>query len=131
MKSQKKSIKNAVMILWTLFPFAKAKHNPFNNTDTETGGQFKLYANYPNPFSTITIIYFALMHPSRTQINLFNAGGKKLLTLTDENMQAGIQRVPLYRVINNVTLTTGIYQYQLVVTNLNGTYKQTQTLNVI
>jgi hypothetical protein len=132
MKNQKNPPKNALMVLWTLLPFAKIKYNPFHAiSEPESGGQFKLYTNYPNPFSTITIIYFALMHPSHVEIHINDLSGKKILIVTDERYEAGIQRIPLYKVMNDTTLSSGRYQYQLKVSNINGVFIQHKFLTVL
>jgi len=132
MTSQNNFRKNGLMILWSLLPFAKAKDNPFADiSEPETGGQFKLYANYPNPFHTITIIYFALMHTSRVQIDILDAKGRQVMTLANETFEAGVQRVPLYRTTNGTILASGNYLYRLTVSNENGTYNQTRGLTLL
>jgi|GEM_PF-4399410 len=127
MKSQNILAQNGLMILWSLLPFTKSKATLFMNKEN----QFELYTNYPNPFHTITIIYFSLMHASRVQIELLNLMGQKLMTLTDEKMEPGVQRVPLYKVTNGITLTAGTYIYSLIVTNSNGTFRENKFLTVL
>ena len=122
MKDKDISALNGLMILWSLFPFGK--HKPSLHTLPAADTQFTLYDNYPNPFSTITIIYFSLMHPSQVCIDITDQSGKKILTLMNEPFEAGVQRVPLYKISNGVTLQPGSYTYTVTVTNENGRFKQ-------
>jgi hypothetical protein len=133
MKSQQIIRKTGLMVLWSLFPFGKSnKASQYTDEiEMETGGQFKLYANYPNPFRTITILYFALMHDSHVRIDIADASGRKVMTLIHEQLEAGVQRIPLYRVTNGVTLSAGVYTYQLTVTNENGKFSQKKFITVL
>ena len=132
MKNKKDKEKSGLIVLWALMPFVRAKLDALADRSLpETGDELKLYSNYPNPFRTITIIYFALMHASKVQIDIMDNAGKKIVTLTDEMLEAGIQRVPLYRVMNDLTLSSGEYQYQITVTNGNGRFKQRRSLTLL
>lgn len=132
MKSQHILEKTGLIILWSLLPFGKTKASAYtDDIEPETGGQFKLYANYPNPFHTITMIYFSLMSHSHVIIDIFDASGKKVLTLLNERLEAGVQRVPLYKVNHNATLQTGIYTYRLIVTNHLGKFNQSKFITVL
>ena len=132
MKSENTPVKTGLMILWSLLPFGKRKASAYtDDTEPETGGQFKLYANYPNPFRTITIIYFALMHDSHVCIEIADASGRKILTLTNERMVAGVQRVPLYKVTNGISLAAGTYTYRLTAVNNSGKFSQDKFITVL
>lgn len=98
--------------------------------EPETGGQFKLSPNYPNPFSSMTVIPFTLLHPSTVKIEIFDLQGKKILDLVDQKMEAGEQKIILDKQTNGLALTQGSYAYQLTVTNSNGSYHQVKLLTV-
>ncbi|MCW3126546.1 MAG: intradiol ring-cleavage dioxygenase [Bacteroidetes bacterium] len=100
------------------------------NIEPETGGQFKLGANYPNPFSTVSTIPFTLINASEVRIDLFDLQGRKVLNVLDQKMDAGEQKVVLSRQGNVASLATGSYVYELSVTNKNGTFKQCKLLTI-
>ena len=80
--------------------------NSFQRFDEETDVSF---STYPNPFSSITNISFALEENSHTSIELFDLSGRKLLILLDENLDEGNHEVRL----NRQQLSSGIYFLQL------------------
>jgi hypothetical protein len=124
--------KTGLMVIWSLLPFGKAR--PLRYTDSSesgTSGQFKLYDNYPNPFRTITIIYFSLMNESQVRIDISDASGKKIMTLINEQFEAGVQRVPLYKVNNEIALSPGTYTYRLIVSNESGKFSQDKLLTLL
>jgi hypothetical protein len=132
MKSQEITTRHGLMLLWSLLPFGKTKVSPYtDDAETETGGQFKLYANYPNPFRTITIIYFSLMNISQVRIDIANEAGKTIMTLINDEFEPGVQRVPLYRVTNGITLSAGHYTYRLTVINSHGKFSQAKSITVL
>jgi photosystem II stability/assembly factor-like uncharacterized protein len=50
---------------------------------------------FPNPFSTETEISFETASNGHVQLSIYDISGKKVLTLADENMPAGLHRVKL------------------------------------
>ncbi|HNG89244.1 MAG TPA: hypothetical protein PK858_03535, partial [Saprospiraceae bacterium] len=46
--------------------------------EPETGGQFKLGQNFPNPYTNSTTVPFNLINPSEVMIDLFNLDGKRV-----------------------------------------------------
>ena len=93
-----------------------AAHEP------ETGGQFKLGQNYPNPYFGETTIPFTLSNASDVQLDLFDLAGRKLTEIRKEGLSAGPNTI----VVNTASLglPTGNYVYQLQVENSNGVYRQ-------
>ncbi len=55
--------------------------------------RFNLGRNYPNPFNPTTTIVFSLAKQSHARLEVFDATGKRLSTLVDEQMSAGDHRV--------------------------------------
>ncbi len=131
MKNQEILEKTGLMVLWSLLPFGKARHSRYSDTGPKTDGQFKLYDNYPNPFRTITIIYFSLMSDSQVLIDISDASGKKIMTLINEQFEAGVQRVPLYKVNNDIALAPGTYIYRVTISNEFGKFSQDKLLTLL
>ncbi len=55
--------------------------------------RFNLEGNYPNPFNPTTTIAFSLAKQSHARLEVFDATGKRLSTLVDEQLSAGSHRV--------------------------------------
>ncbi|MGB9663719.1 MAG: choice-of-anchor D domain-containing protein [Ignavibacteria bacterium] len=77
----------------------------------------ELYQNYPNPFNPITKIKFTLKGKSKVQLKLFDALGREISTLIDEERETGIYNFTFNAA--NFNLPSGIYFYQLT----TGDYK--------
>lgn len=92
------------------------------NYEGETGGQFKLKQNYPNPYVNETTIPFHLTNASDVQIDLWDLSGKRVATVTRDNMAPGEQEIVIYP--KSLGLARGSYIYQLEVRNSNGTFRQ-------
>ncbi|MEK7254381.1 MAG: T9SS type A sorting domain-containing protein, partial [Bacteroidota bacterium] len=98
--------------------------------EPETGGQFKLRTNHPNPFSDTTTIPFSLTNAAQVKLELFDLNGKQILELANEKMSAGEHEVTVHRNMKGVELTPGGYVYRLAVENSNGRYSQSKLLTV-
>jgi hypothetical protein len=70
--------------------------------------ELTLFEVHPNPFSTYTTISFSLNKESDVQIELYDAAGKKLQSLLDENVPAGNYELNF----NRNQLSAGIYFHQ-------------------
>ncbi len=70
---------------------------------------FVLMQNYPNPFNPATTISFSL--PSKTFVSLivFNAQGKEVAILVNEELPAGYYS----RKWNGINLSSGVYFYRI------------------
>lgn len=90
--------------------------------EPETGGQFKLGQNYPNPYQGTTTIPFSLVNNSDVQLELFDLAGRKMGEIKKDNLAAGDQKI----VVNLAELgaASGNYIYQLQVENSNGIFRQ-------
>ncbi len=51
--------------------------------------QFRLYANYPNPFNPQTTIRFDLDESSKVLLKIYNILGEEVAELTDQYLPAG------------------------------------------
>lgn len=90
--------------------------------EPETGGQFKLGQNYPNPYYGSTAIPVNLTNPADIMIELFDTSGKRAATIQRPGLQAGDHAVHVD--VDALDIASGNYVYQLTVTNANGVYRQ-------
>lgn len=90
--------------------------------EPETGGQFKLGQNYPNPYNGTTTIPFSLANTSNVKLELFDLAGRKVIEIKKGQLAAGDQQIVLDLGSNGIA--TGNYIYQLQVENNNGVYRQ-------
>jgi alpha-amylase len=70
---------------------------------------FKLYANYPNPFNPSTNIVFALPKASHVKLVVYDILGREVATVLDNYVAAGYHNVKF----NAFNLASGIYFYAL------------------
>lgn len=80
-----------------------------NSISTELPNEWKLYQNYPNPFNPETKINFDVLKEGAVSIIIYDALGREVETLVNENLSAGKY---------NVTFTggkysSGIYFYRI------------------
>ena len=88
----------------------------------ETGGQFTLGQNFPNPYVGETTVPFTLKTASDVKLELFDVSGKKVAVIQRDNMPAGEQRLRIDPA--ELGLENGNYVYQLSVSNSNGAFRQ-------
>jgi hypothetical protein len=70
--------------------------------------------NFPNPFNMSTTIQFEILQASRVKLEIFNIKGQKIITLINEDYQAGVHRINWNgREQNNRQVNSGIYFYKL------------------
>jgi protocatechuate 3,4-dioxygenase beta subunit len=97
------------------------------NLEPETGGQFKLYQNYPNPAKDYTEIPFVLNNAADVKIEIFDLSARKVLVLLDESMQPGEHKARLDR-NGKHEISSGSYIYQITVRNNKGTFMQCKSM---
>jgi protocatechuate 3,4-dioxygenase beta subunit len=97
--------------------------------EVETGGQFKLGQNFPNPYRDMTTIPFTLINAAEVEIDLWDINGKQLATLPCGNLDAGNHAIPVN--IKGLGITHQNYVYQLQVKNSYGTYRQCKMMTAI
>jgi subtilisin family serine protease len=76
--------------------------------------KFELYQNYPNPFNPSTTIRYDLPVTSKVVIQIYNVLGEKVVTLVNEEQQAGYHSV-MWGGINDYgfTVGSGVYIYTI------------------
>ncbi|MBS1772227.1 MAG: T9SS type A sorting domain-containing protein [Bacteroidetes bacterium] len=92
------------------------------NYEGETGGQFKLGQNYPNPHNGITTIPFTLNTASEVKIEIFDLNARKVGVVDMGTLQIGDHTSTVN--LESMGIAYGNYLYQLDVTNSNGVFRQ-------
>jgi hypothetical protein len=77
---------------------------------------FVLNQNYPNPFNPTTTISYTLPIHSSVSINIFDALGRNVATLVNEEKPAGKHEIQF----NAKNLSSGIYFYRIQVRHISG-----------
>lgn len=95
--------------------------------EPETGGQFKLGQNYPNPVTDHTTIPFTLLSLSDVKIELFDMMGRKAATVTALQLSPGNQVIEID--FNSLGIECGNYIYQIEVTNSVGSFRQCKMMS--
>ncbi len=79
-----------------------------------TPSVFSLAQNYPNPFNPSTIISFDLMQPSPALLRVYDAAGRTVATLVDENLPAGKHSISWHgKNASGDPVSSGVYFYRL------------------
>ena len=72
--------------------------------------------NYPNPFSAVTTIRYAIPVESKVSLRVYNQLGQRVAQLTEGKMSAGNHQVRF----DATKLAGGIYLYRLVAVDADG-----------
>lgn len=76
--------------------------------------QFSLEQNFPNPFNPSTVISFTLPHAGRVRLEILNLLGEPVVTLINEEREAGTHRVSWNATDQNGNIVpSGVYFYKL------------------
>lgn len=94
--------------------------------EPETGGQFKLGQNYPNPYTDQTVIPFSLVETSDVRIELFELNGRKVAEVTENGLSKGDHEMTLNMAA--LGLKPASYAYQLEVINSAGAFRQAKMM---
>ncbi len=94
--------------------------------EPETGGQFKLYQNFPNPYSDKTSIPFDMIHSGDAYLEIWSLSGKKITELSKQGLNPGRH---LFEIdIVSLGIPAANYAYQLRVENRAGVHRQTKIM---
>ena len=80
-----------------------------SNYSSNVPDKFSLHQNYPNPFNPSTSIKFDIAKPGYVSLKVFDALGKEVSNLVNENLSAGSYVYSL----NAYGLPSGIYYYSI------------------
>ncbi len=95
--------------------------------EPETGGQFTLGQNFPNPYADATTIPFSLANGGDVTIDLFDIMGRKVAAIVREGLAPGGHTI----IVDMAKLGLGSsnYVYQLTVKNSNGVFRQCKLMS--
>jgi hypothetical protein len=82
-------------------------------------GEYRLYANYPNPFNPATKIRFDLPSASESKVTVFDLTGQLVEVLVDSKLSAGTYEVDF----NASGLSSGVYFYKIETSGFSDTKK--------
>jgi hypothetical protein len=85
---------------------------------------FKMFQNYPNPFNPVTTISYTLPVRSSVSLKIYDALGRDVVTLVNEEKSAGKYQVQF----DAKNLSSGVYFYRLQVSQVSGTFSETKKL---
>jgi len=118
--AQKVGLPNALSNTFTISPKNQSQYNldiQFSLTTVEEGtivpNGIILYPNYPNPFNPTTILRFYLPERNYVRLRVFDALGKEVMTLVNEEKLEGNYQVEFQASFGSRQLASGIYYYQL------------------
>jgi len=94
-------------------------NSPSSGIEDPQPVSFGLAQNFPNPFSTSTIISYQVASAGKVSLKVFDLHGIEIETLVDEVKQDGIYPVTF----NAANLSNGIYLYRLQTENFVDTKK--------
>ncbi len=94
--------------------------------EPQTGGQFTLGQNFPNPYSGETTVPFKLNNAANVKLRLFDLQGKMLAEMTQDNLGVGEHQF----VVNTreLGIPVGTYAYQLDVENQYGAFHSSKLM---
>jgi hypothetical protein len=83
-------------------------------SSTEFPVGFSLAQNYPNPFNPATTIAFELEQRGHISLTIFDATGRDVVTLVNEDVRAGKHAVTWNgRNAKGAAVSSGVYFYRL------------------
>ena len=97
-----------------------------NHHEPETGGQFTLGQNFPNPHEGATTVPFALLTTSKIKLDIYDLQARKVAVLDAGMLSSGEHTLPVD--FKNLGIASGSYLYQLEITNTNGTFRQVKMM---
>jgi hypothetical protein len=73
---------------------------------------YRLLQNYPNPFNPSTVIRYETPVEARVEVAVFDATGREVRTLVNEEQRAGLHEV-LFDAASVRQLSSGVYLYRI------------------
>lgn len=94
-----------------------------NQISSEIPDNFSLSQNYPNPFNPVTNIKFDIPKAGFVKLTVFDAIGKEIQTLLNQQLTAGTYSVDF----DGSTLPSGVYYYRIE----SGAFSETKKMVLI
>ncbi len=89
--------------------------------DLSRQNDYILGQNFPNPFNSVTSIYYYVPKRSKVSLTLMDANGRVIKVLAQQIQEAGSHTIPVYK----NELSSGIYYYRLQADEFTATKKMT------
>jgi protocatechuate 3,4-dioxygenase beta subunit len=99
-------------------------------SEPETGGQFALKQNHPNPFNSETSIPFTLTNSGQVSLDVFNMKGERVVTIAATLFGAGSHSISLDHSNDMNGLPSGNYVYQFTFENSQGRFTQCKVMTL-
>jgi hypothetical protein len=90
--------------------------------------EFRLEANYPNPFNPSTTIRYHLPQATHVDLSIYNVLGKRIQTLVRAYQAGGDYNVQWNGKVNGITAASGVYFARLSAVGIQGTNVQIQRM---
>ena len=97
--------------------------------EPETGGQFKLSQNHPNPYTDFTSIPFEMNYPGDAYLELWDLSGKKIIEVPQRNLSAGKYTFEINLQLLGIRVAS--YVYQLRVENNSAIFRQAKMMTAL
>jgi hypothetical protein len=94
--------------------------------EPETGGQFKLGQNLPNPYQTVTSIPFRLNNAADVTLLIWGLSGNCVAEIRRDNLGAGDHTIQVD--LAKLGLSHATYVYELQTQNRYGTFRQCKVM---
>ena len=97
--------------------------------EPETGGQFKLGLNFPNPYIDKTTIPFEMKFPGNAFIEIWELNGRKIKEISRQGLAVGKHTIEV--IPSQLGIPAANYVYQLRVENPNGIFRQAKMMTAL
>jgi hypothetical protein len=92
---------------------------------------FMLHNNYPNPFNPSTVINYQIPSSGFVELNVYDILGHKVSGLVNKQQSAGNYKVTFEAKSSGRLLRSGIYIYQITVSNSKGYFRDSKKMTLI
>jgi hypothetical protein len=75
------------------YDFQENSYNSVTKPAIHHAEEFRLFANYPNPFNPVTHIEFSLPEPAQITLNIYDITGRLVEQLVNQHIPAGYHTV--------------------------------------
>lgn len=97
--------------------------------EPETGGQFKLLQNFPNPYTSRTTVPFEMLYSGDAFLEIWDLQGRKVAEMTQTGLAAGKYEFDMDPA--RIGIPVASYVYQLRVENASGVFRQAKMMTKV
>ena len=106
--------------------------NPVSVEQPGDAVSFELDAPYPNPVTSDATIRYVMPHPGTVEMHLYDVLGRKIRTLLDTQVSAGVHSIVWdRRNEEGILIASGTYFYRMVVSTPGKTYIASQSFVLV